>query len=252
MRRGILTVLCVWVVLFGPAFGCLAEQISVGTSEWPPYEYSENGKALGFATEILEKVMPGIGYEPKIEFMPWKRATEMAKAGEIDALYSASHNAERAEFLHYPETPLHPSEYVFFVRKSDVGKLKFDSFDDLKSYKVGVTRGYAYSDELLKKLEEFKNSDEAASDELNMQKLVEGRIDYFPSDLLNGLALAKRLWIQNDITYLYKRIKVKDYFITFSKKSPKVSPELVKKFSDELKAFSQTDDYKQIYNKYYK
>lgn len=252
MKKSIMTTLCFVSILFMIGSTCPAEQLSIATSEWPPYEYSENGKPVGFATEIIEKVLPKMGYEAKIEFMPWKRATELAKSGEADALFSASHSAERAEYLFYPETPLHPSEYVFFVRKADVGKLKFDTFDDLKPYKVGVTRGYSYSDELLKKLEEFKNSEEGNTDEMNLEKLDGGRIDYFPSDLLVGLTLVKKLGLQDKIIYLEKRIKVKDYFITFSQKSSKVNPDLVKKFSDELKAYMQTDEYKQLQAKYYK
>ena len=252
MKKSILTTLCVVSILFMIGSPGRAEQLSIATSEWPPYEYSENGKPVGFATEIIQKVLPKLGYEIKIEFMPWKRATELAKTGEVDGLYSASHNAERAEFLFYPETPLHPSEYVFFIRKADVGKLKFDALDDIKAYKVGVTRGYSYSDELLKKLEEFKNSEEGNTDEMNLEKLDGGRIDYFPSDLLVGLTLVKKLGLQDKITYLDKRIKVKDYFITFSKKSGKVNPDFLKKFSDELKAFIQTDEYKQLQARYYK
>lgn len=251
MRKGIFGVFLVMAMLFASGLAIAAEPMSIATSEWPPYGYPENGKAGGFATEVLEKVLPKMNVEPKIEFMPWKRATEMAKAGETDAVYSASYNAERAEFLIYPETPLHPSEYVFFIRKADVGKLKFDTLDDLKDHKVGVTRGYSYSDEFLKKIEELKNSEEANSDELNFEKLNGGRIEYFPADLLNGITLLKKMGIQDQITYLDKRLKVKDYFIAFSKKSPRINEGFVKKFSDELKAFIQTDDYKRIHEKYY-
>jgi polar amino acid transport system substrate-binding protein len=252
MKKYIAVVLCAWGIMMGAASASFGETLSVGTSEWPPYGDLKDGKAIGFATEIIDKVLPKIGFDAKIEFMPWKRATEMAKNGEVDAIYSASYNAERAEFLHYPETPLHPSEYVFFIRKADAGKLKYDNFDDLKAYKIGVTRAYAYSDELNKKLEEFKNSEEANTDELNFEKLDQGRIDYFPADLLNGMALLEKLGLKDKIVYLDKRIKVKDYFIAFSKKSPKMSPEFVKKFSDQLSAFIQTDEYKKIHDRYYK
>jgi polar amino acid transport system substrate-binding protein len=251
MKKAILGAVCVMAILLTSDLIAAAEPMSIATSEWPPYGYLENRKAVGFATEVLGKVLPKLGVEHKFEFMPWKRAIEIAEAGEADAVYSASYNAERAEFLLYPETPLHASEYVFFIRKSDVGKLKFDTLDDLKDHKVGVTRGYSYSDELLKKLDELENSDEADSDELNFEKLNGGRIDYFPADLLNGLALLKKMGMQDKLTYLDTRIKIKDYFIAFSKKSPKISEGFVKKFSDELKSFTQTDDYKGIHDKYY-
>jgi len=252
MKKGLVAFLGVLVFSMMICPASFGETLSIGTSEWPPYGDVKDGKAVGFATEIIEKVLPKVGFDAKIEFMPWKRATEMAKNGEVDAIYSASYNAERAEFLVYPETPLHPSEYVFFIRKADSGKLKFETLDDLKAYKIGVTRGYAYSDEFNKKVDEFKNSEEANTDELNFEKLNQERIDYFPADLLNGMALVKKLGIQDKITFIEKRLKVKDYFIAFSKKSPKVSPEFVKKFSDQLKEFIQTDEYAKIRDRYYK
>ena len=252
MKRSIGGIFIALLLLCGVPSVHALDEMTMATSDWPPYEYVQDGKNVGFATEVLEEVLTKLGYTLKIEIMPWKRATEMAKAGEMDAVYSASENAERAEFLYFPKTALHPSEYVFFIRKADAGKLKFDSLDDIKDHKVGVTRGYAYSDELLKKLDELKNSEEANSDDLNFEKLVGGRIEYFPAELLNGLFLIKKMGIQDQVTFLEKRIKVKDYFIAFSKKSPKISPEFVEKFANELKAFKETDKYKAIEAKYSK
>ncbi|MBN1930211.1 MAG: transporter substrate-binding domain-containing protein [Desulfobacterales bacterium] len=231
------------------AFG--AENLLVCTCEWPPYEYTENGKTFGFATEVIKNVLPRLGYNPEIKFVPWKRAVEMVKNGNADGIFSISYNDTRAEFLYYPEKSIHPSEYVLFINKSNVGNLKFDSFEDLKPYRIGVTREYAYSEELWTSLKKFGNYEEVATDEVNLTKLAVGRIDYFPSELLVGLELAKKLKLSDKVTYLDKRFKTKDYFLAFSKKSPKISPELVEKFSNELAGFMETETYKAIYNRYY-
>ena len=251
MRKKTFGLCFVLIIFWSAALAFGTENLVICTCEWPPYEYTENGKTLGFATEVIEKVLPQMGYSPQIKFMPWKRAVEMVKNGNADGIFSISYKDTRAEFLYYPEKSIHPSEYVFFINKNNVGNLKFDSFEDLKSHRIGVTREYAYSEELWTYLKKFRNYEEVATDEVNLKKLAAGRIDYFPSELLVGLELAKQLQLSDKVTYLKKRFKTKDYFLSFSKKSPKISPELVEKFSNELARFMETKAYKEIYNRYY-
>jgi len=227
MRKAIWGLCCILAILLASDSPGNAQPLSIATSEWRPYGYLEDGKPAGFASEVLAKVLNKMGVEYRIEFMPWQRALDLAKTGETDAVYSFSYNAQRAEFLLYPETPLHPSEYVLYIRKSDAGKLKFDTLDDLKGYKVGITRGYSYSDALLKKLADLENSEEAENDEMNFEKLNAGSIDFFPEDLLSGLILLRKLSLRDKIAYLDKRVIIKDYFIAFSKRSPKITHEFV-------------------------
>ncbi|MBF0118824.1 MAG: transporter substrate-binding domain-containing protein [Desulfobacterales bacterium] len=230
-----------------------AEPLKIFATDWPPYEMLENGKPAGLATELIDAVLKEMKIEYKVEFVPWKRAEAMAKGGEADVLYSVSKKAEREEFLYYPETPLHPSTYVFFIRKADKDKLKFNSFDDLKGHTIGITRGYTYSDDLMKFLKEQKNSDEASSDEENFKKLEKARFNYFPCELANGISLLKKLGFADAITYIEKPIVEKMYYVAFAKasKNPDIK-KIVDEFNKNFKAFKEKEEYKKITDKYLK
>ena len=75
---------------------------------------------------------------------------------------------------------------VFFRKKS---ALKLSSIDDIKRHRlrVGLTRGFTYSNEVWQWADE--NVDLVSivnSDEQNLKMLVLGRIDVFPADEISG------------------------------------------------------------------
>jgi polar amino acid transport system substrate-binding protein len=65
--------------------------------------------------------------------------------------------------------------------------------DDLKNYKFGATRGYTYTKEFwdAAKSKQLK-VDVTDSDKQNFQKLLAGRIDIFPSGLVNGKSILQK------------------------------------------------------------
>ena len=188
-----------------------------------------------------------MGIDFKVKFYPWKRAVKMIEMGEADALFGVSKNSEREIFLYFPTTPVHQSRYVFFIRKEDQNKLTFNSYEDLRQYKVGVTSGYSYTQELWNALKAFENYQEVTIDSQNIRKLAAGRIDYFPCDLTNCIYLSKTTGLYDSITFIDYTISQKDYYLAFSKVS-KYSDlmTLAKEFDQTLKAFKQTEEYRNI------
>ncbi len=222
----------------------------IGTDEWPPYEGTNGEKVSGFSVELISKVLDGMGKSYKIQVFPWKRGTAMVFDGKLDALFSASHKVEREEKCYYPTENILMSRYVFFIRKSNMDTLKYNSFEDLLGHKVGVSSGYSYNEDFWNFVKTNQIYDEGNSDTVNFKKLARGRIDYFPCELGNGISLIKELGLTNDITYLSKTLIQKPYYIIFSKKT--VKEEFVKKYSEALHKFKQTEDYKRLYNSYFK
>ena len=103
---------------------------------------------------------------------PWARAERFLFAGKIDALYSSSTSKKRREHCHFPEESLIVSPWVLFIRKEDQGKLKFDSFRDLKGKKIGVVRDYSYTPEFWEFLNAERNYQLAVTDQQNFKKLL--------------------------------------------------------------------------------
>jgi polar amino acid transport system substrate-binding protein len=130
-----------------------------------------------------------------------------------------------------------------------VGRLKFDSFDDLKGKRIGLARDTKYSEALWEFVRREKNFELVVGEELNLKKLVTNRIDYTICDYLTGMYLARKLSIEHDVTALSNNpVDSTPFYIAFSKK--KVGRKFGDRFSDELKKFKSSDKYKQILKKY--
>ena len=236
-------------IFFGSASSVAQTSLNIATEEWPPYVYNQDGTVTGYSIEILNEVFAEMGVAILYDQYPWKRAIKLVFEGIADALFHASPNEERRQYCYYPEEYLVQSRYVFFIREEDAGRLKFDSFDDLLGHTVGITQGYSYTSELLEFLQANKLVIGTVTDESNLRMLAKKRIDYFPTDELNGLYLVKKLGLQNQLTYLKTPIFEKPYFLIFNKQN--VSQEFVNRFSATLSRFKQSDKFRQIEAKYF-
>lgn len=221
----------------------------VTEKEWPPYASEEKGEIKGYAIEVLSKVFESMGTSYVVKAYPWAKSESMALTGKADAVFCASRKAKREAACHYPSEELFNSTYAFFVRAQDKDTLKYDSFDDLKGHKIGVTRAYSYTEEFLAFIKANKNYSEANSDKLNLRKLAHGKIDYFPGEVGNVTMLLKEEGLTGKIVPLQKPLTQKPYFIIFNKK--KVDKAFVDKFSGALAKFKETSAFKEISSKYF-
>lgn len=172
----------------------------------------------------------------------------MLKEGKLHALYPIAKNRGREAVIYYPEEPFCHSEWVFFIRKNDAGKLKFDSFDDLKGKRIGLTRDYKYTPALWAFVKKENNYELVTVEEQNFRKLMGKRIDYVISEYMVGMHLSKKLGIRDGITALRENpIESIPLYVGFSKKA--VKEEFVDKFSGALKIF-KSDSYEQLLYKY--
>ncbi|MBF0412653.1 MAG: transporter substrate-binding domain-containing protein [Desulfamplus sp.] len=252
MKRIILTVL---IVLLSLSI-CVAEEkkLNIVTDDWPPYEFKAgeagNEYITGFSTEVIIAVLKkmNVGINERIKQHPWARGEKMVIDGSADMLYTAADNPERAKLTHYPTESLMESSWSFFIRAEDAGKLKYNSFEDLKGQKIGVVRGYSYTPELWQFMKAENNFEEVASDDFNVKKLVGKRFNYIIMDYGNGKSLLKNMGLSDKVVPIENPIKSISLYAIFSKNT--VDKDFVDKFSAELKAFKATQDYKAIYEKY--
>ncbi|MBF0573182.1 MAG: transporter substrate-binding domain-containing protein, partial [Desulfamplus sp.] len=236
---------------------CHAEvkELSIATDEWPPYEFKTgvagNESITGFSTEVIIAVMKtlNVGIKDRIKQYPWARAEQMVIKGDADLLYTAANNPEREKITYYAAEPLVSSSWSFFIRAEDAGKLKYDSFDDLKGQKIGVVRGYSYTKELWDFLRAANLADEVVSDDVNIKKLVGKRFNYIVMDSLNGLYLLKQMGLADKVVQLPKPLQVSNLYCVFSRNT--IDKDFVDKFSAELKTFKATEEYKTIFDKYF-
>jgi polar amino acid transport system substrate-binding protein len=167
-----------------------AEIITIATLDYAPWT-GKNLKNNGFVNHVITEAFQRKGYTVKFTYLPWKRAVTEAKSGQYSALsYVYWSKLRDKEF--YLSAPISEEKIVFFHLKSNPIK-DWKTLEDLKNYKFGATRGYTYTKEFW----DAANSkrlmvDVTNSDIQNFKKLLSGRIDIFPSGLVNGKSLLQK------------------------------------------------------------
>ena len=73
-------------------------------NEFPPYKMKKSASGLpGFDVEFLKESFKRVGISLDIHYMPWKRALEQARKGEVNGVCSCSRTPEREkDFLSNP------------------------------------------------------------------------------------------------------------------------------------------------------
>ena len=167
-----------------------AETITISTLEYAPWA-GKDLKFNGFVNHVITEAFQRKGYSVKFAYLPWKRAVIEAKNGKYSALSYVYLSKDREKEF-YLSDPISEEKIVFFHLKSNPIK-DWSTLDDLKNYQFGATRGYTYTKEFWQAVESKRlKVDVADSDKQNFMKLFLGRIDIFPSGLVNGFSFLKK------------------------------------------------------------
>ena len=173
-QRWGIRVLLIAVLFFAAvplAEGTADKTIQLATVQWEPY-YGPELKNKGYISEITRTVFERAGYDVEIRFMPWKRAIHDTKNGYYDGLMGLYHTKERADWLAYSES-IAAIRIVFFAEKGR--DISYSSLTDLKPYKIGIEREFAYTKAF--DSADFLKKEPVREGILNYRKLVKGRID---------------------------------------------------------------------------
>jgi polar amino acid transport system substrate-binding protein len=194
------------------------EIITIATLEYHPWT-GKNLKFNGFVNHVITEAFQRKGYSVKFTYLPWKRGVIETKNGKYAALSYVYFSKDREQEF-YLSDPISEEKIVFFHLKSNPIK-DWKTLDDLKNYKFGATRGYTYTKEFWQAVESKRiNVDITDSDKQNFQKLFVGRIDIFPSGLVNGYSfLHKEFDVSNShlITYQSKPLSQTTGHLAFTR-----------------------------------
>jgi len=178
-----------WMVLLFLALAApwaRAETITLSNGEWLPY-LSETLPYKGPISRIVTEAFALEGITVNYVFRPWPRAYAEAQRGLVNGsvVWSVGDDStERArEFL--SSDPVLEAQSVFFHRKDF--KFRWTRDDDLAGLRIGGVAGYEYRFEGLPGI----HLDRASTEELNLRKLVAGRIDLAPVSLDVGRYLLR-------------------------------------------------------------
>jgi polar amino acid transport system substrate-binding protein len=169
-----------------------AAEIHVVAAELAPHA----GQLLpqqGWVPRVLALALKDRGYEPRIAFMPFRRALSLAQLGQAEAIAPLYKSVARAEFLLFSE-PLGLSNTALFYRRSK--PVAFSTLADLKGLKVAVMRGARVSD----KFDTFRGMVrvEVTSYEQQVRMLMAGRVDAIVGEEFVVRAMIERQYTLTD------------------------------------------------------
>ncbi len=220
------------------------EVVRVASGEWVPYSGREIPEQ-GFCSHVVREAFMSAGYTVEFEYFPWKKAYQLAEDGKFDATLCWVEAEERkASFLF--SDPIATEKVVFFHRKD----FDFDwaVFDDLARYKIGATLGYNYG-EAFQQAEAEKRIvvERVNKDELNLKKLLRGRIDLYPIEFTVGHSLIIKTFKPTQAAMLTNHtrpLRVTQYHLLISRALPgNRAEELLAAFNAGLQALHESGTY---------
>ena len=149
-----------------------ARDISMLTVEWAPH-YGAELPENGLTTAIVKAAFKAVGHSSDVDFIPWARALKEVEEGKADVVMGAYHNKEREQIYHFSD-PIYFLELGLIARPG-LGVSKYERLRDLTPYSIGISRGFANSEEF--DAANYLNKQAATFPNLNIRKLFRGRID---------------------------------------------------------------------------
>ena len=175
------------LVLFSlPAYA--TQTLIFSTGEWPPYTSEKDPQARVVQT-IVTETFKLANIDVLYKYYPWKRSMRFAEELKVEGTLPWSKSAKREEIYYYSKQPIIITQTVFFHLKSL--EVKWDTFEDLKKYRIGGNLAYRSTDVLQKNNIEVEL---VPSEEQNFKKIMAGRIDLTPSSLFVGYYIINKLF----------------------------------------------------------
>ena len=242
-----MTVLC-FLILCMPFIAAAGDEIPFAIGEWSPF----TGRTLqeyGMASEIVSVVCEKAGITPKYTFYPWKRAEHHVMQGKAFATFPFRKTKEREKSFLFSD-PVIKSAIGILRYKGDAGDgFKFESPEDVKGYKVGLTTGDAHTQQLL------DNGARVEATELidqSIKKLRSGRLDLVVEERIVTFDAVKRLFPGEIENFSFHEKNFQDglsWGVMISRKYPD-STSIMRKFNEGLKTIREDGSLEKIYKKY--
>lgn len=149
-----------------------ARSISMVTVEWAPH-YGSDLPEKGLTTALVTAAFKAGGHDAQVEFIPWARALKEVDEGKFDIVMGAYDNEERRATYHMSKRIY--SLELGIIARPGLGINKYETLRDLMPYSIGVSRGYANSEEFDAAI--YLDKHVATGPTLNIRKLFRGRLD---------------------------------------------------------------------------
>jgi len=178
------------ILLVASTSAARAETLKVLTEEFPPYNYTENGRITGFSTAVVQAVLKEAQLQGDFQSLPWARAYETAQTSDSVLIYSIARNPQREKLFKWVGV-IAPTQYYLFSLPQR--KLRFDRLEQAKAYQTATVNEDAGEQFLITKgFVKGQNLQSSVKYELNYEKLKRGRVDLWIMPELVAVYLARQ------------------------------------------------------------
>lgn len=239
MRRALAGLLLVGLGAFAHAGD--GRVVHLATLHWEPYV----GGALrddGFTSVIIREAFLRAGYRVRIHYMPWTDALQAVLDGDYDAVFPGYYSASRRK-EYVLSAPFERSPLGFYARSNL--NVSYRHLRELRSYRIGVVRGYVNT-------EEFDSADylekiESETDAANFGRLVAGEVDLVVADRYIGRWILEHEYpdAAGNMEFLDPPLQFKPLYVMFSRRMDDY-PLVVSEFNRELRRIKAEDMIRRI------
>jgi ABC-type amino acid transport substrate-binding protein len=166
------------------SFNCVAEEkfLTMGTSaEYPPFEFRQKGKIVGFDIDVAKEIAKTLGYELKIVDMDFASLIPALQSGKIDFIMAGMSVTEtRKKNVSFTETYYENSFSLITSEKKKINPNK-----DLAGKTIGVQLGST--------MEQFAKHKAKATPSIKIKSLNKNSllIEELKSGRLDGVVMEK-------------------------------------------------------------
>jgi len=184
----------------------------------PPWRHVTDGAIDGVDGILMKALAEKLDAKIEFEVLPFKRSLKEIEMGRVDMMSGLLYRPAREEFLHYVRPAYkNRSNKAFFVLKGKGNTIK--KYEDLLPLKIGLRMGVKYFPQFDEdaRLEKYA----VRENELNIAKLLKGRIDTFIVSRAVGEYLIKQAGAADRLEMAeFGYSKENPVYIGISKKSP--------------------------------
>lgn len=224
-----------------------AQQVTVyGENAYVPYAFLKGDTPNGIYVEILKKAFSKMdGYDVTIELVPWKRALNLVETGRGFACFAPYYRPKQRPWISPWSEPIIKEGFAAYCRKDVLSSPRPNWPADYKDLEIGIISGYAVPNK------EELSIQEADDNEVNLKKVMAGRIDCFVNDDASVRYSMKQMNIPAGKVAKGTQISNENGYLGFSKaNTAPYKDDFVKKFNAVIKEMKSSGEIDKIVSDY--
>ncbi len=241
------------ILLVGLTACVFAQELTVLTEDWAPFDYLVNGKPAGLAVEMVQALLTDAGFTAPIQIQPWNRAYDTALNAPNVLLFCTARRPDREALFNWI-FQIAPRE-MWLMKLAERTDIVIPNLDAAKKYSIasGPQQDASTQDLVKAGFVVGKNLfpiNQENPDNVTLQQLFMKRIDLLIGNPISIAYAAKTLGLDfSKVNLAFMQTSSTGYWLVLSLKS---DPATKKKLMDSAAKLEKNGTFKTILAKYMK